>query len=211
MSLSKQNQDTDLKKAFAELNVIDVVGVSNNGGGRFCTTHQTCGDSVVVSNKLYCVWKVQPNNDNPKLMEEVVKVYKIDDDGLARCHVGYLPRRYFHRFNPLWFDEMYLRVKEDLRLSSNNQELSRSVKNCGIVVCEIIKNNLRYNSYNPLEEPCEVSSIDSETIVPPNLKKVIMHVQNSAKANKEDDNMLSDGESSVKVKKNKKINNQKNV
>ena len=40
----------------------------------------------------------------------------------------------------------------------------RSKHNYGLLLCEVIHNNPKYNSYNPLEnEPCEVSSVESNT------------------------------------------------
>jgi hypothetical protein len=65
-----------IEKAFANLNVVDVVGVSSNAGTRSCAAHNTCGDSVVVSDKLYCSWEIQRREDNPKEEEEVIFLYK---------------------------------------------------------------------------------------------------------------------------------------
>lgn len=197
--------------AIEKVKVIDVVGVSCNGGTRSCTAHHTCGDAVVVSDKLYCSWEIQPMEADPNENEEVVKVFKIETDesgrGLATCHVGYIPRWYFFRFNPVMFDQMYLRVKEDLRLSNNKQELNRSVKNYGILVCEIIRNDFRYNSYNPFEEPCEVSSLDSKTMIPPSLQQRINEVK-AAEKEKDDETKgedeQSDPDSDVESKKWKK-------
>jgi hypothetical protein len=105
---------------------------------------------------------------------------------------------------------MYLRVKEDLRLSNNKQELNRSVKNYGILVCEIIRNDFRYNSYNPFEEPCEVSSLDSKTMIPPSLQQRINEVK-AAEKEKDDETKgedeQSDPDSDVESKKQKKTKN----
>jgi hypothetical protein len=48
---------------------------------------------------------------------EVVKVYKVEHNGMANCHVGYLPRRLYlkHSVNKLY--SLFLCVKEDLRSS----------------------------------------------------------------------------------------------
>lgn len=102
--MSSVNMSSLVKKgleqtAIEKVKVIDVVGVSCNGGTRSCTAHHTCGDAVVVSDKLYCSWEIQPMEADPNENEEVVKVFKIETDesgrGLATCHIGYIPRRYF--------------------------------------------------------------------------------------------------------------------
>ena len=83
---------------------------------------------------------------------------------MADCHIGYIPRRYFYRFSPKAFDLLFLCVVTDYRISNNKHECMRSKHNYGLLLCEVIHNNPKYNSYNPLEnEPCEVSSVESNT------------------------------------------------
>jgi hypothetical protein len=102
------------------------------------------------------------DEDNDGL-EEVIKVYKVSKDGTAGCHVGYLPRRYFKKHGAKKFDHVFLRVVTDLRQSANSLDRARSHRHHGMVVCQQIKNNSRYNGKKPLDgDPCNCSSSDTE-------------------------------------------------
>ena len=100
---SQSMSSVQSKKEFSKITHVDVVGVSNNGNGRSCSIHGVCGDSVRLTDKLYCDWKIQYFPEK-KQSEEVVRVLKINDNGLAVCHVGYIPTRYFNKYSPIWFD-----------------------------------------------------------------------------------------------------------
>ena len=53
---------------------------------------------------------------------------------------------------------MYLQIIKDYRISDNSCERSHSYKNFGMVLCEITKNNKKYNDHNPFDgDPCDVS------------------------------------------------------
>ena len=139
---------------------IDVVGVDSELNGRSCSTHPCCGHTIVVGDKLVCNWGVAvtpkkwqlktllKKNATEEEIEEHVKVHKIDNNGLATCHVGYLPKRLFKQYTATSFHLMYLRIKEDLRVSENQHERSRSGRFLGIVLCEVIRDNPKYNGHN---------------------------------------------------------------
>lgn len=103
------------------------------------------------------------SEDDEDGMEEVVKIYKVERDGMANCHVGYLPRRLFKKHGAKSFDALFLRVDIDLRVSPNSSERARSHRNYGMITCGIIRNNPRYNGRKPLDGvPCDCSLSDSD-------------------------------------------------
>jgi hypothetical protein len=169
-SLSMQRSSNSLfrNSNFADV-TIDVVGVDSELNGRSCSLHPCCGHTILIGDKLVCSWGVAAAPKQWQLktalkkvpeeeLEEHVKVYKIGTDGLASCHVGYLPRRLFKSNPAPSFDLMYLRVKLDYRISNNQHERSRSSRFLGIVLCEVIRNNPKYNGHNPFDnDPCDVS------------------------------------------------------
>jgi hypothetical protein len=102
-------------------------------------------------------------SDDDDGYEEVVKVFKIEKDGMANCHVGYLPRRLFKKHGANKFDSLFLRVVDDLRTSPNSADRARSHRNHGMVTCAIIHNNNRYTGKKPLDGvPCIRSSSESD-------------------------------------------------
>jgi hypothetical protein len=133
--------------------------LEKNTDGRNCVQHACCGTFVAVNDKLICTWQIQSFDPvGTPSAEEVVQVHKIGRDGLVSCHVGYLPKRLFVKYGAKRFDLMYLRVTDDLRTSVNSHERSRSKRYYGVVNCQIIRDNERYNNRNPFEgEPCDVS------------------------------------------------------
>jgi hypothetical protein len=144
---------------FNALTAVDVVGLQSETHGRSCNDHMCCGHHVGVNDKLVCIWQVQQIDERPNApLEEVIQVHKIGRDGLVTCHVGYLPKRLFCKHGSHRFDLMYLKVKHDLRCSDNSHERQRSHRNHGVVLCDIIKDNVKYNSHNPFQgDPCDVS------------------------------------------------------
>ena len=61
-------------------------------------------------------WSVQKIKRNTKFrIEEVIKAWKIADDGMLCCHVGYVAVSMLSNYNPTNFDGIFLRVKRDLR------------------------------------------------------------------------------------------------
>ena len=123
-----------------------------------CSLHSIgCGSAVIVGDKLVCKWEVQEIVEG--YPEEVVQVHKLSyNDGLPMCHVGYLPKRMFAKHDPKWFDLLFLRVVHDYRDSDSSHERSRSYCWHGLILCEIIKDNNRYNGRNPFDgESCDVS------------------------------------------------------
>ena len=150
------------KELFDAISVIDIVGLSSNTNGRSCTAHSCCGDIVFVNSKLLLEWSVQEIKRNTKArIEEVIKAWKIADDGMPCCHVGYVSVSMLSNYNPTSFEGLFLRVKRDLRISDNSHERQRSRFYNGIVECEVIKNNPRYNGHCPFkQDPCDVSAED---------------------------------------------------
>jgi hypothetical protein len=73
--------------------VLDICGLSENDHGRACNRHGTCGHFVQLKDVLYCKNELQDINGE---LRDVVKVYMVNVlTGLAACHVGYIPERYF--------------------------------------------------------------------------------------------------------------------
>jgi hypothetical protein len=143
-------------------NFVDVVGVDSELNGRSCSAHPCCGHTIVVGDKLVCTWgvavapkrwqlKTTLKKSPEEEIEEHVKVHKLDSNGLATCHVGYLTKRLFKQYPAPSFDLMFLRVKTDFRVSDNQHERSRSGRFLGIVLCEVIRDNPRYNGHNPFD------------------------------------------------------------
>jgi hypothetical protein len=83
-------------------------------------------------------------------LESCVQVHKLAADGHICCHVGYLPRRLVkasrdkvdgEKDGGKRYDGMWLKVIQDLRLSDNSAERSRSHRNYGIVYCHFAKDD----------------------------------------------------------------------
>jgi hypothetical protein len=73
--------------------VLDIRDLSESDHGRACKHHGTCGHFVQLKDVLYCKNELQDINGE---LSDVVKVYKVNVlTGLAACHVGYIPERYF--------------------------------------------------------------------------------------------------------------------
>lgn len=158
--------------ALSELTVLDVIGVDNESDGRSCTSHAICGHFVTINSILVCKWAVQEFGEGP---EECVQVWRVSpQDGLANCHVGYIPRRYFKRNTPKEFENLVLEVSEDLRISDNSHERQRSHRNYGLVVCNIIRGNPHFEGkrvfegepfvFPPTEDTNESLSTSSEDV-----------------------------------------------
>jgi hypothetical protein len=137
-SLAKADSD------FQALTAVDVVGLQSETHGRLCNNHLCCGHHVGVNDKLVCLWQVQQIYERPNAqLEEVIQVHKIGRDGLVTCHVGYLPKQLFCTHGSHRFDRMFLKVKHDLRCSNNAHERQRSHRNHGLVLCHIIKDDVK--------------------------------------------------------------------
>jgi hypothetical protein len=114
----------------------------------------------MLRDKLVCRFFVVPIGPNEAL-EAVVQVHKVGFDGLLCCHVGYVPRRLFPRYQPKLFNGMVLRVVDDLRVSNNTHERARSYHFHGIVKCEVV-NETRYCGESIINGlPCDVSFRES--------------------------------------------------
>jgi hypothetical protein len=132
--------------------VIDVVGLDSESHGRSCTQHLCCGHSVKVGDILFCTWQIQLiEHSNLSEPEEVIQVHKIAPDGLAYCHVGYLPKRLFRKYGPKQFDFFFLRVLIDYRISDNSHERSRSHHFYGMALTSIIRDDIELVGKNPLQ------------------------------------------------------------
>jgi hypothetical protein len=121
---------------------INVVGVDNGSHGCHCEHHGTCGHFVKAEDFLFCKWAVQKFDDAP---ESCVKVFKLAADGHAGCHVGYLPRCLVKssknnnstKDGGKGYDGVWLKVVQNLCLSDNSAEHSRSHQNFGIAYCHL--------------------------------------------------------------------------
>jgi hypothetical protein len=105
------------------------------------------------------------NSDNDNGYEEVVKVFKIERDGMASCHVVYLPRRLLKKHGANKFDSLFLCVIDDLRSSPNSADRARSHHNHCMVTCDIIKKNI-IQLKNHLEVILESVLPPSPTVYP---------------------------------------------
>lgn len=147
--------------AFAALEQMEVVGLENSEDGRSCEQHDCCGQFIRKNDKLVCQWAMQCINSNTP--QAVVRVFSLHNDGLQGCHVGYIPKRYFPKFGVELFNLMYLRVITDYRYSDNKMERHRSHYNYGMVLCEIIKNNEKYNGHDPFNgDACDISVVKDD-------------------------------------------------
>jgi hypothetical protein len=141
---------------FAALLHMEVLGLESSDDGRNCTMHLCCGHYIRKNDKLVCESTLQVINSNTP--EPVVKVFSLNNDGLPQCHVGYIPKHYFRKFGTDRFHLMYLRVKTDYRVSLNSMERHRSYYNHGMTLCEIIKDNKKYNGRDVFNgDSCDVS------------------------------------------------------
>jgi hypothetical protein len=73
---------------------------------------------------LFCIWQIQLIDNSTT--GELEEVYKVVEDGLAYCHVGYFPKRLFWKFGPKLFDKMFVHLLEDYGISNNSHEQSWS-------------------------------------------------------------------------------------
>jgi hypothetical protein len=207
--------DNQCKEDDKKILMIDVVGVDCGLGGRNCVRHMCCGHSIRVGDKLVCKWDIgvvakkwrakPPSNSLGDVeMEEQVKVFILNSDGLVGCQVGYLPRRLYKQRPAHTFSLTYLRVKQDYRLSYSKHERNRSTRFLGIVLCEVIYNNLNYNGHNPFEgDACnvsvcqssmyyqEVERINKETSPPDDTNKVPTTID--INSTNDDDNRKNNG------------------
>jgi hypothetical protein len=86
---------------ISDLTVVDIVGLDSESHGWSCMQHLFCRQNVKENNVLFCTWQIQLIEEvmtgEP---EEVFQVYTVAEDGLAYCHVGYLPKRLFRKYGP---------------------------------------------------------------------------------------------------------------
>jgi hypothetical protein len=122
-------------------------------------------DKRTKSQQSIDLFEDSEDNEDDYFQQDVVKVYKIERERMANCHVGYLPKRLFKKPGAHKFDAIFLRVMADLRISENKSDRARSHRSYGMVTCEVIRDNPRYNGKKPLEgDPCIRSdSTSSET------------------------------------------------
>lgn len=125
---------------------VDVVGLASDSDGRSCNLHTFCGHYVGLHDVLICKWSVQTFKDEP---EVCVRVFLINRDGLPACHVGYLPKRLLKKNEGREYDKMVLQVTDDLRLSDNASERSRSHRNVGMVHCTNVSNHPDFEGKDP--------------------------------------------------------------
>jgi hypothetical protein len=129
--------------------------VDNGSHGCHCEHHGICGHFVKAEDFLFCKWAVQKFDDAP---ESCIKVFKLATDGHAGCHVGYLPRCLIKssknkdgtKDEGKGYDGVWLKVVQNLRLSDNSAERSRSHQNFGIAYCHVVHDEWLYGK-DPFE------------------------------------------------------------
>ena len=128
--------------------------------GRSCTTHDVCGCDVKVNDKLLCEWGIQVIKQGSKhRIEEVINVHRIGINGLKSCQIGFLPVVLLAQHSPTRFNGLVLRIKNDLRISLNSHERARSKYFSGVLNCEIVRDNPKYNGQCILlGDACNVST-----------------------------------------------------
>lgn len=188
-----QQSDTKGKESTSlpSLLTYDVVGVDNEDNGRSCESHIACGKYVDVGDVLLCRWNVQQFvGDIP---EAVVKVFRINNDGLPGCHIGYLPKRHLKLGDSgKYLNGTVLKVIEDLRLSENRSARSRSHRNYGILYCRNVSDDPHFANKDPFNgDAFDMSAVLEE-------KQTVHHeeedvIDDDAAGN--DDAMSSDSES----------------
>jgi hypothetical protein len=116
---------------------------------------------VKENDVLFCTSSGEP--------EEVVQVCKVVEDGLAYCHVGYLPKRLFQKYGPKQFDKMFFCVLKDYRISDNSHERSRSHHFYEMALGKIIQDDLWYLGKDPLNgDRCIMIQNEAQNNTPEN-------------------------------------------
>jgi hypothetical protein len=125
---------------------LDICGVDKDDYGRTCRRHYTCGHFLDVKDILCCKNVMQLIKG---VVSDVVKVNKVNNKtGLASCHVGYVPERYFHWTPCAAFDGLYLVIEFDYRLDDLSTNHRFSYRNSGLVQTKFIKENPLINGHD---------------------------------------------------------------
>lgn len=128
---------SDKRKQFAmahhpEGYVVDIVGIAVGNRGRKCEHHKICGlqlykDAVVRFRTVQVQYRIKE--------EPAIAAYWVTD-GVDRCRVGFLPKRYI-KFKDN-FDGKLAQVLTFARDSENAAIRQKSEDNCGICRAAII-------------------------------------------------------------------------
>jgi hypothetical protein len=109
----------------------DIVGLDSESHGQFCMQDLCYSHSVKekqcivlhLTNRMDGQLKMIDNSASGEL-EEIVQVYKVAEDGLAYCHVGYLPKCLFWKYGSSHFDKMFVHVPKDYQISNSYEQKS---------------------------------------------------------------------------------------
>ena len=114
----------------------DIFGLAYGDKGRSCDAHSVCGLSLAAGHTVVLRSTLQYNEDT-KFTEEVVKVFKVEN-GLATCHVGYLPR-FLLDFKETYVNKLAV-VEEVLKDHVNRSCRAHWHHNGGVAICSINNN-----------------------------------------------------------------------
>jgi hypothetical protein len=155
-----QNNDTNVALVHNEIDeltdrilskeiVLDINGLETSDHGRSCIWHGTCGHFAQLKDVLFCKNVLQEINGE---ICDVVMVFKVNIlTGLASCHVGYVPDRYFHLSSRAAFNGLYLVVDLDYRINYFKSNRFYSHQYRGVVHAKIIKGH-------PLVNGCDCTN-----------------------------------------------------
>ena len=127
-----------------ELKAVDIVGCSSGAGTRTCTTHEVCGESILLNDvvvfRLEVVHSYSAMFDGSDAEQEglceVLKVYRIVGTE-QRCHVGFLPQRYLKR--KTIFNGKTALITEDYRTTYSKSRRERSNRHKGVVKAVLLE------------------------------------------------------------------------
>ena len=114
---------------------IEIVGLTANGNGRSCETHECCGENVAVGDVLRLRQAIVSVNGN---LEKCLKVVRIVEDA-EKCIVGFVPRVIISKvLKDVEGDNRFVEVTEIYNDSMNTYKRRKSHLNKGMALCAFI-------------------------------------------------------------------------
>ena len=116
---------------------VDIVGIEEGSCGRSCEEHGVCG-TVLEENAVVRIRHVQILVDGSE--ESALAAYWIED-GIDRCHVGFLPRHLLKHWKE--YDGRIAQIVEMYNDSENSAKRRKSQRNLGCC-CAVLIDTVRY-------------------------------------------------------------------